>query len=75
MKNNNSNGIVELISVLMFFVFTGITLLGVVGSFINLGLTDIQIFAFICGGGISWTLWSIAWVLGKACIEILKRIK
>jgi hypothetical protein len=66
---------VGLVSILMFFVFTGITLLGVVGSFINIGLTELQIFTFICGGGISWSLWCIAWVMGEATKEIIKRMK
>ena len=61
----NFSAIMSIISVLMFLLFTTITILGVVGSFINLGLTEVQIFTFICGGGISWGLYIVAWAIGR----------
>ena len=47
------------------FIFIGMLLAGIVGSFVNIGLTEVQQFSFICGGSISLGLYLIAWTLSR----------
>lgn len=51
------------ISALMFYILSLTVVVGIFGSFVDIGLTNLQSSAFVGGGGIAWSLYVVGRIL------------